>query len=134
MPLRSAIVRSVSISEKSLNPNAAVPVDRVPTGATPIAQTLRLARPLMKGEDVRALQAALNRAGFANTPDGVFGTATEALLNNPASRNLTPDGVAGPRTQAVIRELGTRSITKRQRCVGRSAVPTIAVRDDLRAA
>jgi len=107
------VVRGVSISEESLNPNAAVLVDRVPTGATPVARTLRLARPLMKGDDVRALQAALNRAGFANTPDGVFGPATEALLKQfQRSRNLSPDGVAGPRTQAVVGGLGNRSTTR----------------------
>ena len=109
------VVRGVSISEKSLSPNAAVPADGVPASAALVGRTLRLAQPLMKGEDVRALQAALNRAGFAITPDGVFGPATEALLKQfQRSRNLTPDGVAGPRTQAVIRELGNRSTTKRQ--------------------
>jgi chitosanase len=106
------VVRGVNISEESLNPNSALPAERVPTGATPVARTLRLAQPLMKGEDVRALQAALNRVGFASTPDGVFGPATDALLKQfQRSRNLTPDGMAGPRTQAVIRGLGNRSTT-----------------------
>lgn len=85
------VVRGKSISEESLNP------------AAPVARTLRLAQPLMKGENVRALQAALNRAGFANTPDGVFGPATDALLKQfQSSRNLTPDGVAGPGARAAL--------------------------------
>jgi chitosanase len=101
------VVRGVSISEESLNPNSALTADHVPTDVTLVARTLRLAQPLMKGDDVRALQAALNRAGFANTPDGVFGPTTDALLKQfQSSRNLTPDGVAGPRTQAVVRGLG----------------------------
>jgi chitosanase len=110
------IIRGVSISEESLKPHAALPADPAATGATPVARTLRLARPLMKGDDVRALQAALNRAGFANTPDGIFGPATEALLKQfQRSRNLTPDSVAGPGTQAVVQELGNRSATRRPR-------------------
>jgi chitosanase len=109
------VVRGVSISEESLNPNSALTSDHVPTDVTPAARTLRLARPLMKGDDVRALQAALDRAGFANTPDGVFGPATDALLKQfQSSRNLTQDGVAGPRTQAVVRGLGKRATTRRQ--------------------
>ena len=110
------IIRGLSISEESLHSNTALPAHRVPTGTTRVARTLRLARPLMKGDDVRALQAALNRAGFANTPDGVFGPATETLLKQfQRSQNLTPDGVAGSGTQAVLRELGNRSATRRQR-------------------
>jgi chitosanase len=85
------VVRGVSIDERSLNP------------AAPVVRTLRLAQPLMRGDDVRALQAALNRAGFANTPDGVFGPATDALLKRfQSSRGLTADGVAGPRTQSAL--------------------------------
>jgi len=88
------VVRGKSISEESLNPAA-------PPART--ARTLRLAQPLMTGEDVRALQAALSRAGFANTPDGVFGPATDALLKQfQSSRNLPPNGAAGPRTRAAL--------------------------------
>jgi chitosanase len=85
------VVKGVRISEESLNP------------AAPVARTLRLAQPMMTGEDVRALQAALNDNGFANTPDGVFGPATDALLKQfQRSRNLTPDGEAGPGTRAAL--------------------------------
>jgi len=109
-------IRGVSISEESLKPHAALPADTAPTGATPVARILRLARPFMKGDDVRALQAALNRAGFPNMPDGIFGPATEELLKQfQRSRNLTPDGVAGARTQAVVQRLRNRSATRRPR-------------------
>ena len=74
--------------------------------ARSVVRTLRLAQPPMSGDDVRALQAALNRAGFANAPDGVFGPATGALLKRfQRSRGLTADGVAGPRTQAALESL-----------------------------
>lgn len=85
------VVRGKSITEESLKP------------AAPVARVLRLMQPLLKGEDVRALQTALNREGFANTPDGIFGPATDALLKQfQSSRNLTPDGLAGPRTRAAL--------------------------------
>ena len=88
------VVRGVSIDERSLDP------------ATPAIRTLRLAQPPMRGDDVRALQAALNRAGFANAPDGVFGPATDALLKQfQSSRGLTADGVAGSRTRSALESL-----------------------------
>jgi chitosanase len=86
-------VRGVKIDERSFEPATAV-------------RTLRLAQPPMRGDDVRALQAALNRAGFTNKPDGVFGPATDALLKRfQSSRRLTADGVAGPLTQAALDSL-----------------------------
>lgn len=85
------VVRKVKIDERSFDP------------AAPAVRTLRLAKPLMRGDDVRGLQAALDRAGFANTPDGVFGPATEALLRRfQSSRELAADGVAGPRTLSAL--------------------------------
>jgi len=88
------VVRGVSIDERSLDP------------AIPAVRTLRLAQPLMRGDDVRVLQAALNRAGFANAPDGVFGPATDALLKRfQSSRGLMADGVAGPRTRSALESL-----------------------------
>ena len=80
--------RGVSIGERNLDP------------ATSIVRTLRLAQPAMRGDDVRALQAALNRAGFANAQDGVFGPATNIQLKRfQSSRGLIADGVAGSRTR-----------------------------------
>lgn len=48
------------------------------------------------GEDVRMLQAALNRAGFhLGLVDGVFGTRTkEAVMQMEAKKGLAVDGVA----------------------------------------
>jgi chitosanase len=85
------VVRGRSIDEQSLD------------SAATVVRTLRLAQPLMRGDDVRALQAALNRAGFANAPDGVFGPATDALLKRfQSSQGLMADGVAGPRTRSAL--------------------------------
>jgi chitosanase len=86
------VVRGVSIDERSLDP------------ATPAVRTLRLARPPLRGDDVRALQMALNQAGFANAPDGVFGPATDALLKRfQSGRGLAADGVAGARTRSALK-------------------------------
>jgi chitosanase len=84
-------IRGVKIDERSFEP------------PTPAVRTLRLTQPLMRGDDVRGLQTALNRAGFSNTPDGVFGPATEALLRRfQTSRGLAADGVAGMRTFSAL--------------------------------
>ena len=135
MPLRSAIVRGVSISEKGLHPNAAVQVDRVPTGATPVARPLRLARPSMKGEDVRALQAALNHAGFAKYAGwrirNGHRSAAEAI---PAQPEPYSGRRGGPSDASRGRGAAKSILYQTPRCVGRSAVPTLAVRDDPRAA
>ncbi|WEK48510.1 MAG: peptidoglycan-binding protein [Candidatus Kaistia colombiensis] len=60
------------------------------------------------GDEVRALQADLVRAGIWEGPaDGVFGTATEKAVRafQAAHPNLTVDGVVGPATRAQIARL-----------------------------
>lgn len=68
-------------------------------GVTPIgggARTLRLSRPLMQGQDVRELQAALVKAGFALTVDGFYGNETErAVREYQRQANLVADGIFG---------------------------------------
>lgn len=56
------------------------------------------------GEAVRALQKALEKAGFnPGGIDGKFGLATEAaVMAFQRSEGLLADGVAGPRTQAAL--------------------------------
>jgi peptidoglycan hydrolase-like protein with peptidoglycan-binding domain len=54
-----------------------------------------------RGDDVRALQEKLNRAGAHLKEDGVFGPATKAALEAYQSKNsLDRDGVCGPKTRA----------------------------------
>jgi chitosanase len=69
----------------------------------PKSRTLKLQTPGLTGDDVRALQSALNAQGFANTPDGVFGPGTDALVKQfQQAKGLQPDGVAGPQTRAAL--------------------------------
>jgi GH24 family phage-related lysozyme (muramidase) len=52
-----------------------------------------------RGENVKKLQRALSRAGFAVTVDGVFGPATErAVRAVQSAHGLVADGIAGPQT------------------------------------
>lgn len=51
------------------------------------------------GETVKALQSALNRAGYAVTVDGMFGAKTATTVKNfQAKYGLLQDGVVGPNT------------------------------------
>lgn len=62
----------------------------------------RVLRVGMKGDDVAALQALLEKSGFSpGAADGYFGGNTEkAVMAFQASKNLAADGVAGPQTMA----------------------------------
>jgi cell wall-associated NlpC family hydrolase len=61
-------------------------------------------KPYMSGDDVRAVQAALEAAGFS--PDGVdgsYGPKTEAAVKAyQAANGLEADGIAGPKTWAKL--------------------------------
>jgi len=62
-------------------------------------RTLKLQKPLMKGEDVRKLQVALLDQGIDVSTDGVFGPATrKAVMSYQKKQGLAADGVAGPAT------------------------------------
>jgi hypothetical protein len=78
-------------------PAPAPPAQRPPTHI----RVLRLANPFTRGDDVRAVQQALARAGFSVVADGVFGPATDrAVRQFQASRRLTVDGIVGSQTRA----------------------------------
>ena len=63
-------------------------------GAVPVTNNLPTLRLGSRGEDVRAMQAALGI-----TADGVFGPGTERAVRDwQAAHGLTPDGIAGPVT------------------------------------
>lgn len=66
----------------------------------PLRQTLRLANPRMKGEDVKKLQWALSKQGYDCGPvDGDFGTKTDLSLRAfQKAKGLDIDGVCGVNT------------------------------------
>lgn len=62
---------------------------------------LLLRNPMMQGDDVRKLQAALNGKGAHLEEDGVFGSGTDDAVRQFQKRSgLTPDGVVGPATRS----------------------------------
>src|SRR3954470_5479868 len=76
--------------------------EKVPTYAK--RRTLGLKSPMLKGEDVYALQNALNALGvFIGAAEGILGWKTEGGIRE-AQRNLflTADGLAGEKTQTAI--------------------------------
>ena len=66
-----------------------------------MTRSLRYQLPLMRGNDVLAVQRSLRRQGFASVgqPDGLFGAATErAVRTFQAQAGLRVDGIVGPLT------------------------------------
>lgn len=67
------------------------------------SRPLRLTQPVTRGSNVRRLQEALVRRGFALTVDGAFGPRThQALLAYQAQTGLPSTGVAGEETFASL--------------------------------
>lgn len=66
------------------------------------SRELRLRSPMMRGEDVKALQEALHKAGYKQVTgavDGVFGKDTDAGVRKfQKAKKLTVDGIAGEKT------------------------------------
>lgn len=57
----------------------------------------------MKGDDVKALQKALNQLSFSVLVDGDFGKKTESTLKSfQMAKHLQQDGIAGPRTLSAL--------------------------------
>ena len=74
----------------------------------------RILKKGMKGEDVKALQAALNAAGHdCGAVDGDFGAKTDAAVRAfQRAAGLAVDGQAGPKTIAALKAgKGTTSVT-----------------------
>lgn len=75
-------------------------------------RTLRRTYPATRGEDVFALQTALNALGFsAGVADGVLGNNTAAAIRNAqAALGIAVDGLAGGGTQtALVKKLADRA-------------------------
>lgn len=86
-------VRGVPITEQLLSGEA--PVRASAQGSE---RVLKLATPMMSGDDVRAVQAALGL-----TADGVFGPATAAAVTSfQKSKGLGADGMVGPATLSAM--------------------------------
>ena len=59
--------------------------------------------PLLQGNDVKAVQKALNKLGFELTEDGVYGHQTAAAVRRwPDQQGLRPDGIVGPVTSVTL--------------------------------
>ena len=57
----------------------------------------------MTGSDVRELEAALTREGYAIDQDGVFDEGLEAALKSfQRDFGLVDDGIAGPATRIML--------------------------------
>ena len=73
------------------------------TAADSDRRTLKLVDPLMHGDDVRALQAALAEAGFAVDVDGYYGRqCADAVRAFQSREGLVADGIAGPATYSSL--------------------------------
>ncbi len=81
----------------------------VESGFTLGDRMLYVRQPMLRGDDVAALQRGLNRLGFdAGREDGIFGpdTAT-ALTEFQRNAGLAPDAICGSATLGALSRLGT---------------------------
>lgn len=96
LPLR---VRGVLVDESVL----AAPVPVRASAEVGEERHLRLRSPMMQGDDVRAVQAALAASGAEIEPDGLYGPTTEAaVVAFQRSSDLTVDGIVGPATRSAL--------------------------------
>jgi len=91
------VVRGIRIDEDTFAPpvraSAADETDRV----------LKLESPFMVGDDVRAIQQALQDKGLPGNIDGIYGPLTEARVRQfQLQSGLRADGIAGPATKAAL--------------------------------
>lgn len=80
----------------------------VEAGWQPGDRLLYYTTPMLRGDDVAALQRRLGQLGFdAGRVDGIFGERTQsALLDFQRNAGLTTDAVCGPATLATLDRLG----------------------------
>jgi N-acetylmuramoyl-L-alanine amidase len=82
----------------------------VESGFTLGDRLLCLRSPMLRGDDVGALQHRLNALGFdAGREDGIFGPHTHRALSEfQRNAGITVDGIAGPDTLRALDRLGHR--------------------------
>ncbi|MFN4090670.1 MAG: peptidoglycan-binding domain-containing protein [Alphaproteobacteria bacterium] len=82
---------------------AGLPVVEPVVAAEPEAPPLRLTTPFMRGDDVREVQVALNKAGLKVSTDGVFGPGTQkAVTTFQERRGMRADGEVGRETREAL--------------------------------
>lgn len=92
-------VRGVRIDQTVFDYRPPVPVSAVDAAT----RNLRLTQPYMTGADVRALEEALAKDGYAINVDGVFDAGLEGALKAfQKEHGLTADGIAGPATRMIL--------------------------------
>lgn len=90
-------VRGLRADEAALSPSLCISAEIAPD------RLLKLQTPYLRGEDIRQVQLALNRAGFTVEADGVFGPGTAELVKQwQAQQGLTADGVVGAATRSAL--------------------------------
>jgi hypothetical protein len=69
-----------------------------------MARELMVTSPIMRGDDVLAVQTRLSALGYAPGPvDGAYGPTTAAAVKDfQASHDLAADGIVGPQTLAAL--------------------------------
>ena len=90
------------------------------------SRALRYQLPLMRGEDVLAMQLRLRQLGVdaVGQPDGMFGRQTDAAVRQfQESQRLKVDGIVGPRTWTM---LFATSETSRPEVVATGVLPSTA--------
>ena len=67
-------------------------------------RVLKITNPMMRGDDVKALQEALKSLGYkVGAIDGIYGNNTKsAVIAYQHNNNLEPDGMVGPNTRSKL--------------------------------
>jgi chitosanase len=92
-------VRGVRIDRTVFDYRPPVPVSAIDAAT----RNLRLTTPYMTGADVRALEEALVKDGYAINVDGVFDEGLEGALKSfQKEHGLIADGIAGPATRTIL--------------------------------
>jgi chitosanase len=90
-------VRGVRIDEAALTDDIRI------SAADPDERVLKLTRPMMRGDDVLAVQKALKKHKIKVATDSIFGSDTEkAVIQFQVAEGLTVDGIVGPATLAAL--------------------------------
>ncbi len=75
-----------------------------PTKEEPVTRLLKRTYPMMRGDDISALQEQLNKLGYnCGTVDGIFGDKTKAgVITFQKAAGVKVDGIVGPVTRGAL--------------------------------